>query len=264
MDIRHNLSIKPYAQSASDLSSWLSGQDGTSIGLKAFALLDGAQCEGLPAKLRHLPNHASLPLFRFLGKPDLEAVGPWLIGIGLSLNDSGLNFSTRMAMEVPGVLWFQSPLSLPDLPGLLAPRMEAILSSGPDTYLRYYDPRVFSNLVEILKPEQWHFLTLAPHWHWIGHNRECCTLTIPMDLEGASRFPLPLSLDESQKQAITAASMPYEVMALLQEYAPDRLDEIPVPERHATIQRSIARSRAKGLRLAHQFAMAFLEKTSGA
>lgn len=235
----------PATDDASVLSAWLREQTSVFPNNRFYALLDGAQIEGLPFKVKSMAPEAHGALFGVLGKTSLEKVGGWL----LEINDEdprGWDWTCREALHQPAVLWLQSPLCLADLLGLLAPRMNAKLTRGPEVYLRYYDPRIFTNLVSILLPAQAPFLAMAPRWLWLDHACQRCVLETPLDLKAARAFEPPLVIDSEQEKALLDGSLPYEVMAILNAEAPEVLEAIPKNSQYGLLNQGVNRAQAQG------------------
>jgi hypothetical protein len=256
----------PATEDPSILSAWLCEQASRLPDHRLYALLDGGQLEGLPYKLKSMAPDAFGTLFGALGKTDLEKAGGWLLEISGD-HPQRWDWVCQEALRQPSVLWLRSPLRLPELLGLLAPRMDAKLARGPEVYLRFYDRRVFTNLIEVLKLDQAPFLSMASHWFWLDHAFQRCTLEIPLDLQAARAFRLPLEIDAAQEKALIDSSLPYEVMAILHSEAPEVLEAIPGNARYDLLRQGVEGARAQG---AHRlsdlvgFCLAFLDPLRGA
>jgi len=243
---------QPFAQISDqpELSGWLIEQSRLHPNQRLYALLDGAQIEGLPSNLKKLAPPSCGSLFGRLGKCDVEAAGGWLVDVDVNAGQASrcLNMSCDEALAHPAVVWLQSPLGLQELLQLLAPRMDAKLKRGPEVFFRYYDPRIFTNLVKALKPEQAPFLSMASRWYWFDHAFNRCTLDVPLDVEAARRFATPFEIDQEQEKALIDGSLPYEVMKELDEEDPEALEAIPLRDRYALVKRGVDMTLAKGQR----------------
>lgn len=118
-----------------------------------FAVLDGAQIEGLPERLRRDAPDA-MCLFSGQLDPLLEAAAPHL----LSLKPDSA--PARIALQEG---WNQHwSIVLAAEPGVDAYRMRAHLRrclrvvgpNGDALFFRFYDPRAFRTVVPTMKPEQ--------------------------------------------------------------------------------------------------------------
>jgi hypothetical protein len=256
----------PATEDPSVLSAWLCEEASRLPDHRLYALLDGGQLEGLPYKRKSMAPDAFGALFGVLGKTDLETAGGWLLEISKE-DPKRWEWTCLEALRQPAVLWLQSPLRFPDLQVLLATRIEVKLTRGPEVYLRYYDPRIFTNLVDLMHPSQAPFLAMAPRWFWLDHSCQRCVLEVPLDLEAARRIDPPLVLDQEQEKILLEGSLPYEVMAILHSEAPEVLEAIPRNARYDLLRQGVEGARAQG---AHRlsdlvgFCLAFLDPVRGA
>lgn len=232
------------------LSDWLSEQARLHPDQRLHALLDGAQIEGLPSNLKKLAPQSCGSLFGILGKHDVETAGCWLVDVDVNAGQASrcLNMCCDEALAHPAVVWLQSPLGLHELLQLLAHRMDAKLKRGPEAFFRYYDPRIFTNLVKALKPEQAPFLSMASRWYWFDHAFKRCILDVSLDVEAACRFATPCEIDQDQENILIEGSLPFEVMKLLDEDDPEALEAIPLKDRYALIKQGVDKTLAKGQR----------------
>jgi hypothetical protein len=133
---------------------------------KLFALLD---CAHVSADSWRTLHQQSPNVVRrlFEGTPDegLSSVEPLLVD-ALHPDAAGImSWLSKHHTAYPMVLWLACPRSIGDLHTQLRPRLKADLPDAPDALLRFYDPRVFGKLMQVLQPgQQALFFTVARHW----------------------------------------------------------------------------------------------------
>jgi hypothetical protein len=133
---------------------------------KLFALLD---CAHVPTDLWRTLHQQSPNVVRrlFEGTPDegLSSVEPLLLDALHPDAPSIMPWLTKYHTAYPMVLWLACPRSIGDVHTQLSARLKVDLPDAPDALLRFYDPRVFSKLMQVLQPEQQAlFFGVARHW----------------------------------------------------------------------------------------------------
>jgi hypothetical protein len=132
--------------------------------LRLYGLVDGLQYEthrGERLEDRH--GFASL----FHGTPDsaLAHAGPWLVDV----NEAGDTVTADLAhleRQVPSVTWLISETDLHGLAQLLQLQLDARLPDGRIALVRFWDPRVLAELVNVLSPKQREtFFAHIHEWH---------------------------------------------------------------------------------------------------
>ena len=129
-----------------------------------YGLVDGLQYEthrGERLDSRH--GFASL----FHGTPDsaLAHAGPWLVD-GEAVGDAVTADLARLEREAPSVTWLISETDLHGLAQLLQLQLDARLPDGRIALVRFWDPRVLAELVNVLTPVQRQtFFAHIHEWH---------------------------------------------------------------------------------------------------
>ena len=132
--------------------------------LRLFGLVDGLQHETLRGeRLDHRHGFASL----FHGTPDaaLAHAGPWLVDVEAA-GDAVAADLARLEREAPSVTWLISEADLGGLAQLLQLQLDAKLPDGRIALVRFWDPRVLAELINVLSPEQREtFFAHIHEWH---------------------------------------------------------------------------------------------------
>jgi Domain of unknown function (DUF4123) len=137
---------------------------------KLFALLDCAQLSNEDCRLfQSLDSSVCVGLFK--GTPDdgLNDVEPLLLD-PLNISTShGISWLIQNERTNPTPLWLVSALPMSELARHVRSLLSADLPGAPNALLRYYDPRVFHKLMQVLDADQKaQFFTHAPQW-WAWH-----------------------------------------------------------------------------------------------
>ncbi|MCO5411100.1 DUF4123 domain-containing protein [Ralstonia mojiangensis] len=132
--------------------------------LRLYGLVDGFQYEthrGERLDYRH--GFASL----FHGTPDspLAHAGPWLFDVEAA-GDGVTADMARLEREAPSVTWLISGMDLHGLAQLLQLQLDARLPDGRIALVRFWDPRVLAELVNVLTaPQRETFFAHIHEWH---------------------------------------------------------------------------------------------------
>ena len=132
--------------------------------LRLFGLVDGLQYETHRGE-RLDDRHGFASLFH--GTPDspLAHAGPWLFDVEAA-GDGVTADMARLERELPSVTWLVSELDLHGLMQLLQLQLDARLPDGRVALVRFWDPRVLAELVNVLTPEQREtFFAHIHEWH---------------------------------------------------------------------------------------------------
>ncbi|MFT0735635.1 DUF4123 domain-containing protein [Ralstonia wenshanensis] len=129
-----------------------------------YGLVDGLQYETHRGeRLEDRQGFVSL----FHGTPDgaLAHAGPWLVDV----NEAGEGVTAdlaRLEREAPAVTWLISEADVHGLAQLLQLQLDARLPDGRIALVRFWDPRVLAQLVNVLSPKQREtFFAHIHEWH---------------------------------------------------------------------------------------------------
>ena len=132
--------------------------------LRLYGLVDGLQYETRRGeRLDDRNGFASL----FHGTPDsaLAHAGPWLVDVE-TVGDGVTADLARLERETPSVTWLISEADQHGLAQLLQLQLDARLPDGRIALVRFWDPRVLAELVNVLNQEQREtFFAHIHEWH---------------------------------------------------------------------------------------------------
>jgi hypothetical protein len=221
-----------------------------------YGLIDHA---GLPGLAARLTESASEWMSLFDSEdPDTLSVAPLLFRIGTGQDGIQQRRLVRWLVQqgtyASSIVLMASPLPLQPLAHRLTERLAAVLPENMDILLRFFDPRIFEQLMVVLSPEQKQaFLSVAQHWWFVdrrGHLQEVAATFCAED-----DFTPPLALSAVQESALLDASEPDQVAQLLQTGAPDDYETLRPGERHDFILRHIAAARGIGIKATHELSL---------
>jgi hypothetical protein len=137
---------------------------------KLFVLLDCAQLSSEDSSaFQSLDPNVCVGLFK--GSPDdgLKAVEPMLLD-PLNISTShGMSWLLQSEKDNPMLIWLVSDASMSELARQFRSLLSADLPGAPNALLRYYDPRVFQKLMQVMDTDQKSlFFTNAQQW-WAWH-----------------------------------------------------------------------------------------------
>lgn len=221
-----------------------------------YGLIDHA---GLPGLAARLTESASEWVSLFDSQdPDILSVAPLLFRIRTGHDDvrqrSLVRWIVQQGTYTSSIVLVASPLSLQQLANRLTVRLDGVLPENMEIRLRFFDPRVFEQLMLVLSLEQKQaFLSAAQRWWFVdrrGHLQE-----VAAEFFEADTFTAPLVLSALQEDALIDASEPDQVAQLLQSGAPDDYQTLPPPERHDFILRHADAARRIGIEATHELAL---------
>jgi len=144
--------------------------------LKLYALVDGTLYQTACRQPFPAASRAALSLFADTDDAALADGGPWLLDIENAPAPLVANL-TELEQRAPAVSWLISTVTLKGLVQLMRLRLDALLPDGRKALLRFWDPRVLLNLMDLLTDEQrravfehiheWHFL-VGGQRAWVG------------------------------------------------------------------------------------------------
>jgi hypothetical protein len=115
-----------------------------------------------------------------------------------------------------------------------------------DALLRFFDPRVFEQLIKILSVEQANAL-LSPACRWWYVDRAGKLVGMDTEFDIADQCDLPLQLSKDQEFDLIDASEPDQILALLHENAPSLLSRVPISEQYGFVTGCINSAKELGL-----------------
>jgi Domain of unknown function (DUF4123) len=137
---------------------------------KLFAMLDCAQLSSEDSSaFQSLDSNVCVGLFK--GTPDagLSAVEPLLIDPLNIPTSHGMSWLVQNEKTKPMLLWLVSDVPMSELASHLRALISADLPGAPNALLRFYDPRVFHKLMQVLDADQKSlFFTNVQQW-WAWH-----------------------------------------------------------------------------------------------
>ncbi len=220
-----------------------------------------------------LVDHAGMP---GLAKKLVESTASWVSLLSASRDESTLqvapilfridlaqeSFSYRRLIDwvcehgtyTSSMLFIASPLSIQELSQRLNLRLDAMLPDNMDVTLRYFDPRVFEQLMRSFTAEQKRkFLSVAHCW-WFVDRRGSLQKAESVFCEDDS-YVAPLSLSIGQEAELIDASEPDQVAHLVSAIAPEAYRAIPLHLQYDFILRQIDDARRISIQSTPDLAM---------
>lgn len=210
-----------------------------------YLLIDHAGIPRLDGKL-HYAKLEWTSLFEGTTQANALSVAPLLILIGRAsqkLRDGGFLTSVcERGVYSSCLMLIASPLPISALASRLTARLDAKISEDMDVLLRFYDPRVFEQLVDCLSTEQRNdFLSVGSAW-WFGDRRGVLR-AVEAQFSDEESFVSPLLLSDCQEHKLVDASEPDQVEEQLRLSLPNELSRLPPPERYDFIRKHMAAGR---------------------
>lgn len=215
---------------------------------------------GMPGLLRQLQSTSIQWLSLFAGSREEGAlsVAPLLI-----LLDTDPTQSTRRGLlkwictkgaYSSSILMLFSTLPLDELARRLALRLDARLPDDVDVLLRYFDGRIFEQLLTILSAEQKQaFLSVACRWWYV--DRRGMIKTIDAVFREADSQALPLQLTAQQEGQLIAASEPDQIAEMLSTNVPEQYRGLHPSDNHDFILRHAEQAGQIGIVATHELAL---------
>jgi hypothetical protein len=228
-----------------------------------YFLLDHA---GMPGLHRKLAGGSAewTSLFENTKEDNALSVAPILVLIGgngkLSLPRLLFEWIGEHGTYTSSVIMLASILSIRPMATRLATRLDVRLSENMDGMLRFFDPRIFEQLIHVLSPEQAHvFFSPAEKWWYVDRAGKLCSIHTEFDVD--EKFEAPLELSDAQEFQLLDGSEPDQVLALLRENAPNLMsrlsfsDQYEFPTQYEFVVRQIRAARTLGLGSAIDFVL---------
>jgi hypothetical protein len=214
-----------------------------------FLLLDHG---GLPGLSQQLPHSSKdwVSLFERTKEEGALAVAPILV---LAASDGKIRLS-RFVFDWLGqhgtysssVMMLVSSLDLKRLARELGTRLHITLAGGVEAMLRFFDPRVFESLLNILTREQTaDFLGVVSSWHYVDRSgRIAQVINTYGEIKPTSKL---VSLSQDQEDHLLAASEVDQILNSLRSSVPVPFSEIPPESQYGFVFESIIEARSKKL-----------------
>jgi hypothetical protein len=226
-------------------------------GVFLYGLVDHGGMPGLAKKLDQA-NIEWVSLFAGSKEENALSVAPLLFRI--DTDGSGvqhralLNWVGENGAYTSSLLLLASPLSMHELAHRLTRRLDGVLPEDIEIMLRFFDPRIFEQLMQVLSAEQKQaFLSVAHRW-WFADRRGKLQDVAAIFSE-ADIHEIPLMLTVAQENALLDASEPDQVAELLLSGVPDEYLALQPPQRHDFILRHVASARLLGITATHELAL---------
>jgi hypothetical protein len=221
-----------------------------------YGLVDHAGLPGLAASLTE-SGAQWISLFESQD-PDILSVAPLLVRIGTGQDGIRQRRVVRWVVEhgtyASCIVLMASPLPPQRLAARLAARLEGLLPENMDILLRYFDPRVFEQLMVVLSAEQKQaFLSVAEHWWFVDRRGQL--QEVASKFARADNFVAPLELSTVQEAGLIDASEPDQVAQMLQTGAPNDYQTVRLGERHDFALRHMAAARSVGIQATHELSL---------
>jgi hypothetical protein len=222
-----------------------------------YFLIDHAGMPGLHRELRRT-RLEWVTLFEGTTQANALSVAPLLIRICTTSEAIPDNFFLRWVCErgvhSSSLMLMASPLPIRELARRLTARLDAKISEDMDVLLRYFDPRVFEQLVRCLSVEQrTNFLSAASAWWFVDRIGEL--QAVEAQFSNVDAFCPPLILTARQEQELVDASEPDQVEEQLRQSVPNEFTRLLGAERHLFITRHMRAAREFRITSTREFAL---------
>ncbi len=225
-------------------------------GIFLYGLADHAGMPGLVKKLAG-SKMKWISLFEGSKEENAFAVAPLLFQI--KADQTGIQHRTTIdwigehGTYTSSLLLLTSVLPLYELKRRLAVRLDAVLPDDVNIMLRFFDPRIFEQLMRVLSHQQKQsFLSVGDNW-WFADRRGDLQ-RIESSFSSTDLFESPLYLNTEQESYLIEASEPDQIAQLLQSTVPNEYQLLPLPEQHAFITRHMAAAQQIGIKATHELA----------
>lgn len=222
-----------------------------------YALVDHG---GMPGLVKQLDRTNAQWISLFAGSRDEGAleVAPLLILIDANQDpfqrQAMLNWIGEHGTFASSLLFMVSPLPMVELARRLALRLDATLPDNMEIVLRYFDSRVFEQLVAVLSDEQKRaFLNVANRWWFVDRRGE--VQAVDANFSEVESHEIPLYLSAQQEGAMLDASEPDQVAAFLRPVVPVEYANLPPELRYDFIVRHMGAARLLGIQATHELAL---------
>ena len=215
---------------------------------------------GMPGLVKQLDRTNAQWISLFAGSRDEGAlqVAPLLILIDANQvpfqRQAMLNWLCEHGTFASSMLFIVSPLPMAELARRLALRLDATLPDNMDIVLRYFDGRIFEQLVIVLSEEQrLAFLNVARRWWFVDRRGEI--QAVDAVFSEVETHEIPLNLTVLQQGAMLDASEPDQVAAFLRPAVPVECANLAPTLRYDFIVRHMGAARLLGIHATHELAL---------
>jgi hypothetical protein len=253
-EIRRTLCESLTMVSSEQISNAFEKISGASAGLHLYALIDHG---GMPGLVKQLTStgQAWVSLFQRSREEGAITVAPILLTLESNpenkTKNKTLNWISERSAFSSSLLLLVSPLSLEDLARRLAKRLDAQLPDNMDVMLRYFDTRIFAELMTVLDAQQKAaFLSPAQQWWYV--DRRGVLQTIDSMFTNNDAFNSPLKLTTQQQNTLIENSEPDQIAELLFNNIPNEFEQLPPKNRFDFIQKHRQAAEALNINSTHE------------
>ena len=223
--------------------------------LPMYCLVDHAGMPGLHRKLVRAQSEWR-SLFGGTREEGALSVAPILFRIdpATAAQRGILTWLSEHGTFSSALLFVASRLGIDQLAGCLTQRLDARISEEVEVLLRFYDPRIFEQLLKVLLPSQkQEFLCCADAWWFVGRTGEFHEVSVEFQM--ADSFSPPLQLSADQEFALLDASENDQVIAQLKATLPDQYTALPLPQRYEFVARHVNAAKQLKISATHELAL---------
>lgn len=222
----------------------------TSADLRFYALINHGGMPGLAQQLTQT-KHNWRSLFQGSTEENAISVAPILLPLECHPTSGTGQRMLRWIMEhgtySSSVLLLASPLSMEELARRLASRLDAVLPGDINVMLRYFDTRIFAELMTVLDAAQKAaFLSPASQWWYV--DRRGALQNVPATFAPQDPWTAQVALDMAQQNSLIDASEPDQIAELLQNSVPDEYGQLPYQDRYDFIVRHSQAAQGFGIK----------------
>lgn len=224
--------------------------------LSLYCLVDHAGMPGLHKELMRAKIEWR-SLFAGTREEGALSVAPLLFNIDPRMQPAQrgvLAWLSEQGTFASALLFVASPLAIDPLASRLALRLDARISEESDVLLRFYDPRIFEQLLNVLSALQvQEFLCCANRWWFAGRTGELHEVGAVFHL--IDSFSSPLRLSAVQDFSLLDASECDQVIDQLQTVMPEQYFAIPPSQRYDFVMRQVSAARQLKIIATHELAL---------
>lgn len=234
--------------------------DKQSLSLEGCHLYALADHGGMPGLTKQLIRAKAEWLSLFEGSTEENALSAAPLLIKMKVESGKIkhrilvDWLAEHATYSSSLLFFASPLSMPELAHRLAARLDAVLPEEMEILLRFFDPRIFEELMSALTAEQkQNFLSLAHCWWFVDRRGQL--QKVEATFADNEPFQAPLILTVVQESALLDASEPDQVAQLLRATVPEEYALLAASMRHDFILRHMKAAIQLKIKATHELAL---------